>query len=106
MKRLVRIVTMLPGVLATPLEAWAQERPWDAWGMHPMWGAWGIGMMLLMLGFWALVIAAIVLGIRWLVTQGREPGSDRALAVLRERYARGEINKEDFEAKRRDLDAA
>jgi uncharacterized membrane protein len=32
--------------------------------------------------------------------------SDPALAVLRERYARGKINKDEFEAKRHDLEAA
>jgi putative membrane protein len=57
----------------------------------------------MMLMFWGLVIAGLVLGIRWLVRQGRDERSDRALDLLRERYARGEINKEEFEAKRRDL---
>jgi putative membrane protein len=83
----------------------AQERPW-AWGMHPMmwgWGAWGFGVMVMMFFFWALVIAGLVLGIRWLVRQGDEPRADRALQILRERYARGEIGKEEFDAKQRDL---
>lgn len=87
--------------------AWAQERPYDwGWGMHPMtwmWGAWGLGMIVMMLAFWGLVIAGIVLAIRWLVTPGRGPSADRALDILRERYARGEINKDEFDAKRRDL---
>jgi putative membrane protein len=60
-------------------------------------------MMVMMLVFWGVVIAAIVLTIRWLAGQGGRPGSDRALDILRERYARGEINKDEFEAKRRDL---
>jgi len=68
-----------------------------------MWGVWGIGMMLMMLFFWGLVIVAIVLGIRWLVSQGKASRSDSALEILRQRYARGEINKEEFEAKKRDL---
>ncbi len=106
MERLMRSITLLTGVLATPLPAWAQERPWDGWGMHPMWGAWGISMMVIMFVFWALIIAGLVLGIRWLVTERRPPASDRALAVLRERYGRGEINKDEFEARRRDLEAA
>jgi putative membrane protein len=87
----------------------AQDRPWD-WGGHPMmwgWGAWGLGMMVMMFLFWALVIAGLVVGIRWLVRQGDEARSghsaDRALQILRERYARGEIGKEEFEARRRDL---
>jgi putative membrane protein len=60
-------------------------------------------MMFMMLVFWGLVIAGLFLGIRWLARQGREDRTDRALNILRERYARGEINKEEFEARRRDL---
>jgi putative membrane protein len=75
--------------------------------MHPMWGMWGlwgIGMMLGMLVFWGLVITGVVLGIRWLVRQGSaERKGDRALDILRERYARGEINREEFLARKRDL---
>jgi putative membrane protein len=95
----------LNGMVALPITAWAQERTWE-WGWHPMWGmwgAWGLGMMAFMLAFWVLVIAGLVLGIRWLVAQGRESRSDSALEILRQRYARGEINKEEFEAKKRDL---
>jgi putative membrane protein len=76
------------------------------WGMHPMsgfWGAWGIGMMLFMLLFWALVIVGVVLGIRWLLSQGKESRSDSTLEILRQRYARGEINKEEVEARKKDL---
>jgi putative membrane protein len=92
-------------VALVPAVVMAQERPWE-WGMHPgwwMWGAGGLVMMLMMLAVWGLVIAGVVLGIRWLVRQGRQEQPDRALDILRERYARGEINKEEFEARRRDL---
>jgi putative membrane protein len=34
---------------------------------------------------------------------GKEARSDPALDILRQRYARGEINKEEFETKKRDL---
>jgi putative membrane protein len=37
------------------------------------------------------------------VTQGRESRSDIALDILRQRYARGEIDKDQFEALKRDL---
>jgi putative membrane protein len=90
-------------IVALPITAWAQERPWGWHPMWGMWGAWGFGMMGFMLAFWVLVIVAVVLGVRWLVTQGRESRSDTALGILRQRYARGEINKEEFDAKRRDL---
>ncbi|OGL16336.1 MAG: hypothetical protein A3G97_15490 [Candidatus Rokubacteria bacterium RIFCSPLOWO2_12_FULL_69_21] len=68
-----------------------------------MWGVWGLGIGLMMLVFWGAVIVVIVLGIRWLVSQGRPPQSDRALDILRQRYASSEIGKEEFEAKKRDL---
>jgi putative membrane protein len=75
--------------------------------MQPMWGvwgAWGIVMMLMMLVFWGTVIVGIVLAIRWLVSQGKEARpADAALDILRQRYARGDIGKEEFEAKKRDL---
>ncbi len=88
-----------------PSLAAAQDRPYGwGWGMHPMWGVWGIGMMLMMFIFWGLVIVGIVLAIRWLVSQGQgSRPTDAALDILRQRYARGEINKEEFEAKKRDL---
>ena len=92
-------------VWMVPELALAQERPYGwGWGMHPwMWGAWGIGMMFMMLLFWVLVIVGLIVGIRWLLGQRREPQGDSALEILRQRYARGEINKDEFEARRRDL---
>ena len=107
MSRTALSLMTLPAGWLVPDTTWAQERPYYwGWGMHPMWwigGAWGIGMMLMMLVFWGLVIAGIVLAIRWLATQGRESRPDSALEILRQRYARGEINREEFEAKKRDL---
>ena len=85
-----------------PAVAHAQEREWG-WGMHPMWGAWGLTMALMMLVFWGVAIVVIVLGIRWLVAQRKASGPDPALDLLRQRYARGEIDKEEFDSKRRDL---
>ena len=89
---------------AMPVAAAAQERVYEwGWGMHPMWGVWGTGMMVMMLVFWGVVIVGIVLGFRWFVSQGRPPSSDTALEILRQRYARGEIDKQEFEGKKRDL---
>lgn len=89
---------------AMPVAVAAQERVQEwGWGMHPMWGVWGAGMMLMMVVFWGVVIVGVVLGIRWLVSLGRPATSDTALEILRQRYARGEIDKQEFEAKKRDL---
>lgn len=104
--RLRRLGAVAAGAVGAvvPAAVAAQERvhEWH-WGMHPMWGIWGAGMMLMMFAFWAVVIASIVLGIRWVVSQGRPANRDAALEILRQRYARGEIDKQEFEAKKRDL---
>ena len=83
----------------------AQERFYEwSWEMHPMWWwGWGIGMMAMMFLFWALVIVGLIVGIRWLLGKGKEEKSDSAIEILRQRYARGEINKDEFEAKKKDL---
>lgn len=92
--------------LLGPAIAAAQERaPEWGWGMHPMWGVWGLGMTLMMLVFWGVVITALVLAIRWMARQTAGPRPDAALEILRQRYARGEIDKNEFEARKRDLTA-
>ena len=61
-------------------------------------------MMFMMLLFWFLVIASLILAVRWFLNDQKDrPGNDSALEILRQRYARGEINKEEFDAKKRDL---
>ncbi len=74
------------------------------WPMHDMIGGFWIFGMLLMLIFWILVIIGLVLLIRYLWEGGatrRE--TESALEVLKKRYARGEISKEEFEERKRDL---
>ncbi|MGQ9631521.1 MAG: SHOCT domain-containing protein [bacterium] len=54
--------------------------------------------------FWTLAIAGLVFLIRWLVIHSKPSNrEDSALEILRRRYAKGEISKEEFEEKRRDL---
>ena len=61
-----------------------------------------------MIVFWVLVIAGVVLLVRQLATSAQtgrsEDGPRTPLDILGERYARGEIDKEEFQRKRRDLD--
>lgn len=83
---------------------------WD--GMMGWGGGWGQGwgwFGLMHILWWLLIILGIVALVRWTAGVGpRQAGrreEDRALAILRERYARGEINKTEFEDRKRDLAA-
>lgn len=70
--------------------------------MMSMMGFGMIGMVLL----GVLVLVGVFLLVRWLVTssisRGQLSGKD-VLGILKERYARGEIDHEEFEGKRREL---
>lgn len=58
----------------------------------------------IMLLFWALVIVGIIALVRHLSNGNQRIGSPKsALDILKERYAKGEVNKEEFEAKKKDL---
>ena len=62
----------------------------------------GFGMLFMAL-FWVALIVGVVLVVRWLMGQGGAPREDSALDILKKRYARGEINKQEFEERKRDL---
>jgi putative membrane protein len=90
-------------VLAAPAVVCAQMDSWAWHGeMHPV-GLWALTMFVLFLAFWGVVITGAIIALRWLLRAARGTPGDRAIDILRERYARGEIGKEEFEAKLRDL---
>ncbi len=75
-----------------------------------MWGAHeGMGWWMLFGGLWMVLFWGIILGgVIWAVTRlagGRDSGRS-PLDIAKERYARGEINAEEFERIRRDLSAS
>lgn len=77
-------------------------------GEFGIWGGWmpGFGWIFMVL-FWALVILGVAALVKWLaggVGNNRPPGKT-TLQILEERYARGEIGREEFEQKKRDIGA-
>lgn len=80
-----------------------------------MYGNGGHGMMgfgfgtggLAMILFWVVVVVVIVLAVRWLRRddsgQRGQSRSHAALDVLEERYARGEITRDEFLSMKKDL---
>jgi putative membrane protein len=67
---------------------------------------WGMsGMMGFAVLAWLVVILAIVAGVWWVVRNVAPGHRNSALDILRERYARGEISREEYESRRRDLAA-
>jgi putative membrane protein len=82
------------------------------WGMGPGMRGYGYGMSwsgdILSLIFWIVVIVGIIFLIRRLFFSYRPEGSgrtdgDTALDIIKKRYARGEIDKQEYEEKKRDM---
>ncbi len=102
-------------LLLSPALALAQEIP-----SHPHYGGhmWGEGMWggmifgpLLMILFIALLVGVIVILVRWLAGAslgGNPPASlarSSALEIVKERFARGEIDRDEFDDRRRALES-
>ena len=74
----------------------------SGWGMGAGTFGWLIALM-----FWILIIVGIVLAIQWFFGQKDQQESraeQTALDILKKRYATGEIDREQFEAMKRDLE--
>ncbi len=87
---------------------------WFGYGYGSQMGVLGWIGPVMMLLFWALILFGIVVLIRYLLVQTRQhqgrPGDSftdssgkDALAILQERFARGEIDASEYEEKKRIL---
>ena len=65
------------------------------WG----WGIGGIGMLL----YWVLLAVLFALVVKYATGSGGEKDKN-ALDIIKQRYARGEINREEFEQLKSDLE--
>jgi len=110
---MTRILSAAVGacVAVVPAWVWAQTPSGPDYGYGPHHMMWGFGMIfgpLFFILLLVLVVAAAVLLVRWLAgpwqagSQAAPPGRT-PLDILRERFARGEIDKEEFEERRRVL---
>jgi putative membrane protein len=103
---LLFFIVFIPGS-----DARAQWGNNQGWHMGPgMMGAGGMGWFggVFMIVFWILILVGLVFFIKWLIQStgsGRAGGSssNRALEILKERYARGDIDKAEFETMKLDL---
>lgn len=99
-----RIIRMSVGLLALPSIVHAQAS--GSYGGHMM--NWGQGMFFGPLGWivWLAIAILVVLAILGLFggRKGNQSTSRDALEILKNRYAKGEIDKEQYESMRRDLE--
>ncbi|MDH3668388.1 MAG: SHOCT domain-containing protein [Paracoccaceae bacterium] len=99
---------VLAGIALAALPALASAQAGPGYYDGHMWGGAWHGWFLgpLMMIFWlAVMVGAVVLILRWLGITGqagprhKASGTD-ALDILRERFAKGEIDKAEFEERR------
>lgn len=70
--------------------------------MH--WGAWGGGGWFMMIFWWGLIILGLVLLVGWIIRQTSQSNQGKSsMDILKERYAKGEISKEEFDEKKKDI---
>ena len=110
MRKYYFLISTLLVALTAWFPAWANE----AGGYHRghMWGGGGYGMIvwpIMMILFIGLIVILVVFLVRWFGASGHGTSSHRPygktpLDILKERFARGEIDKEEFEERRRLLD--
>ena len=94
---------------------WADPAGSGFHGGHHMWGGggWFFGPVLMLLTLAAIAVFVVLL-VRWLTTgqpsfesptKRGSPANTSAMDILKERFAKGEIDKKEFEDRRKVLEA-
>jgi putative membrane protein len=77
------------------------------WGMMGGYGGYGYGFGIFHMIIWIVILIAIVALVVWLMRSATGPGMpprrSTGLDVLEERYARGEINRDEYLQKKKDI---
>lgn len=76
------------------------------WGYGHMGGlgyGFGLGFIFQIL-FWIIVIWLVISLVRYHKDGGQDRKEDGAMEILKKRYAKGEITKEEFEKMKKDLE--
>lgn len=89
-----------PGYNFMPMMGMMGYGGWN--NMMGGWGGFGLGWVFMIL-FWGLLILGVIALIRFLSRSGQDKGDKTPLDILKERYAKGEIDKKEFEGKKKDL---
>lgn len=112
--RKLSLLTTLAGAAVVAAGSAAMAQPYgpgmqggygSGWGMMGGYGAYGPLHMIV----WVVILIAVIVGVVWLVRSLAVPGGHHlprrsgGLDVLEERYARGEINRDEYLQKKKDI---
>jgi len=97
-------LVLISAAALMPALASAKMMGYYGWSMMSGWGIFGL---IINVVFWALIIWAVIALVRWAARGQKDMrhwrDEDSAVRILKERYAKGEINKQEFEEKMKDV---